>query len=334
MKLFKVFQILCCSLLWGCSGGGGSSSGGGDAGDTGNGTLNLALTDAPVDGADNVLVEFTGVRLKPANGDWIDQDLSGKSLTCRDWLDGKNPGTTPDGHPTTRCIDLLALHGGASELILDGVSLPAGDYEAMRLNVNADRGVLDSIFVEEQGGAWVSLYIPSGAQSGLKLNTRFTIKPEGQNDFVIDFNLRKSVNNPQGFPDYRLKPSLKLIAHSHSGAISGTVATTLIEDEHCDNGDSNQRGNSVYIFEGNVQPVDIRGNESEDPLTTARVAMNQSGIFVYRAAFLPPGPYTVAFTCQGLSDDPLQPDDIAFTPTPPDTRLVDVSSGEEVEVNF
>jgi len=48
-----------------------------------------------------------------------------------DFVDGS-------GDPEPRQIDLLALTGGTTELLLDGVTLTAGDYSWIRLKVNAD----------------------------------------------------------------------------------------------------------------------------------------------------------------------------------------------------
>lgn len=318
--------LLLPLALAACGGGGGG--GGADL----NGVLNLSVTDSPVDEATNVLVEFTGVELKQVEGASQSYDLSGDSLSCLGWLNGDSPSATPDGEPTIRCIDLLALNGGASELILDGVTVPAGDYNSIRLAVNAARGELDSIFVDVIGG-WHSLYIPSGEQSGLKLNSTYSIGPGGENDFVIEFDLRKSVNNPEGFEDYRLKPSLKLMENSRTGIVFGEVDSLLVTADTCENGDMHDMGNVVYVFEGDVEPIDYQG-EATDPFMSGMVKADEQGIYRYRVAFLPEGIYTLAFTCQGVSDRLEEPDEIAFSPEPPTTRVIEVSPGSEQEVSF
>ncbi len=329
MKFLQVGLTVLPLILSACGGGGGSGSVG-----SSDGSLNLAITDSPVDDANNVLVEFTGVELKPVDGAWLQYDLSGDTQTCQDWLGGNGPVTPKDGEPTIRCIDLLALNGGASELILDGVIVPAGDYNAIRLEVNAERGAEGGSYFIDTTGHWHSLYIPSGSQSGLKLNSSFTIGAGGESDFVIDFDLRKSVNNPQGLDGYRLKPSLKLIENSRSGVIFGMVDSELIFNEGCANKEADDVGNSIYIFLGDVEPLDISG-AATDPYTTAMVTMNnESGNYTYRAAFLPEDTYTVAFTCQGELDDPEQVDVIVFNPESPTTEVVNVTPGSEQEINF
>lgn len=319
------FHMVLLATLPGCGGGGG---GGGPS----TGVLNLSVTDSPVDKANNVLVEFTGVELKPVAGEWTAYDLSGDSLTCQGWLDGDAPAAPAPGEPTVRCIDLLALNGGASEIILDGVVVPAGDYESIRLQVNAERGVQDSIFVDT-GNLRYSLFIPSGAQTGLKLNSSFNIGLAGENDFVIEFDLRKSVNNPQGFDDYRLKPSLKLIENSRTGVVFGRVNPDFIIDDACMNGDQYDMGNAVYVYSGDVEPIDYRG-EASDPFVSATVTQDSSGDFTYRVAFLPEGSYTLAFTCQGSLDDPEVADELQYYPAPPETTVINVTAGSEQQVDF
>ena len=59
------------------------------------GSLSLNITDAPVDMADNVFVEFSGVELKPAEGKSITFDFTER---C-------------EAAPASCQIDLLALNG-------------------------------------------------------------------------------------------------------------------------------------------------------------------------------------------------------------------------------
>ena len=84
-------------------------------------------------------------------------------------------------------------------MLLDGEEILAGEYEWMRLKVDADPNVAgDSYLQLEASGAACELRIPSGDQTGLKLIRGFTIGAGTTTDFTIDFDLRKSLVAPPG----------------------------------------------------------------------------------------------------------------------------------------
>jgi hypothetical protein len=321
-------RIALLSLgLAACGGGGGGSSDGGIIVEGSTGTLNLSVTDAPVDNASRVLVQFTGIAVQPKEGNAVEIPLRGDSQTCRDLLDGILPAPTPSGEATVRCVDLLAFQGSRRALLLQDEELDAGDYTWMRLDVDGARGVLDSIIVLEDGSA-ESLFIPSGDQSGLKLNTPFTITADRQHNFVIDFDLRKSVVNPQGFPDYLLKPSLRLVDIGDSGSISGMVEASLLTEGSCTPG-----AYAVYVYQGDDAVVGEEGSANAPDASASVNLDDDSGLWDYTAAYLPPGDYTVVFTCEAGSDSNEEPDDgIGFVASPDSPTTV--VSGETSTVDF
>src|SRR6267142_2159619 len=69
---------------------------------SGMGSLDLSITDTPVDGAQSVVVAYTGVDLMGPNGQM--------NFTFS----------------TEQTLDLLKLQGNASAMLLNGVSVPAG----------------------------------------------------------------------------------------------------------------------------------------------------------------------------------------------------------------
>ena len=290
------------ALLISC-GGGGSSRGNNNNPTTGE--FSVGVTDATVDSAERVLVQFTGVAVKPREGTALELELSGDSQTCQDLLGGIDPAPTAEGEATVRCVDLLSLQGTESATLLNSVVLDAGEYNWIRLDVDANKGIPDSI-IELDDGIWESLYVPSGSQSGLKLNTAFTILAGGTHNFIIDFDLRKSINDPQGFPDYRLTPSLRLIDMAESGNITGTVAASLLTADNC-----TSDAYAVYVYEGGDGT--IVGDEGSDnaPLSSAAVTLDGSD-WRYTVGFLPPGEYTAVFTCEAANDTNAPDEDIAF----------------------
>lgn len=267
-----------------CSGGGGGAE---DA----TGRLSLGVTDAPVDDASSVVVQFSGVAFKRA---------------------GAAPETVQNLTPSPRQLDLLQYQGGRAALLLDGVTLPAGDYEWVRLVVDNESGVRDS-YIVLTAGEECELRVPSGAESGLKLNRGFTLPANGSVALTIDFDLRKSIHAPPGqhgavaacTQGYLLRPTLRLVDDANVGAIAGHVDSALVTAGCLP---------KVYVFSGaGVTPDDIEETQGADadPLVVAGVAVeNGSTAYAYRAAFLPPGPYTVAFTCN--DDDAAADDTLTF----------------------
>ncbi len=263
-------------LVQGCGGGDGTSTG----------SLTLGITDAAVDSADNVVVEFYGVELQPAGGQRVSYDF-----TSRCSLD---PGSCQ--------IDLLALSGGASQIILDNETVPAGQYSWLRLMVNAQPNVRDSYIVV--GGQEFELRIPSGDESGLKLNRGFVVPAGGSADFTIDFDLRKSVHDPVGSSDYLLRPTLRMVDNAQVGTLSGNVDSSFFASGTC--------SGAVYVFfDGTAgAPDDEDGvGGGPDPITTALVP--DDGTYAYTVAFLSEGDYHIAFTCDAAADDPAVDDDSA-----------------------
>ena len=291
----------------GCS---DSNDGNGQGGDSAS--VRLSVTDAPVDDLAAVNVRFTGVTFNPAGDDGDDDGSDRISF---------------DFEPRT--IDLLSLTGGDTEILIEEV-IPAGNYEWIRLEVEAERGAMDS-FVVENGGGEVSLFIPSGSQRGLQLNGPFAITANQGARYAVDFDLRASVNDPQGFPDYILRPTLRVVDVREAGSIGGTVDPALFTDvAACDADAATGAGTAVYVYDDtDTAPDDI--GSGNPPVATGRVTLDEtSGEFVYTVAFLPPDDYRVAFTCQARADDPERDDDIAF-PVVNDTAVV---AGATAEVDF
>lgn len=266
--------VAAVSLLLVACGGGSSLSN--------SGALNLSLTDGPVDDADAVVVAFTGVAVKPAAGGEIDIDFD-----------------------TAKSIDLLALQGDVSTALLEDYALAAGQYNWIRLKVDEAASYI------EVSGVQHALSIPSGSESGLKLNRTFTISAGEDQGFTIDFDLRSSVHQ-SGAGSYRLRPTLRIVDDSDRGHISGTVAAALLDGNSDCFDDAGAIDAAVYVYEGaGVAPSDVNIDADGGPTTTAKVT-SDNGVYRYTAGFLPSATYTVALTCQADLDDGEQADTLTF----------------------
>lgn len=262
--------------------------------------FSLAVTDAPIDQATQVVVQFTAIELKPRNGSSVVINLA-----------------------SPQSIDLLDLQNGETATLLDQHTIAAGQYDWLRLAVNAEfDNVYDSYIVFDN--LQHELFVPSGAQTGLKLNQGFTVA-EGQTArFVIDFDLRKSIVEPVGQPGYFLKPTLRLIDLQQVGALSGEIAEARIISL-C----QGEELGAVYVYRGaDVMPDDVDGRDPE-PLTSVLVYRDDER-YRYHVGFLAPGNYTAAYTCDAVNDLPESDQPLVFT-TPAN---VVISTNATTTLNF
>ena len=265
-------------ILVGCSGGGGA--------DTGNGTLSVAVMDAPVDDVAHLYLQFTGFSLKPqGNGPAIDINL-----------------------PAPVTVDLLAVNADNAKTLLASQAVPAGAYNWLDLHVNASLdGHLDSYATLQTGGT-EEVEVPSGE---LRLVSGLTITANQETSFLIDWDLHQGLTDPIGHASVFLRPALRVIDMTQYGTLEGTVAAPLVTASGCTGDPNLDSGNAVYIYSGlGVTPDDIDGMDPE-PVATAAVKRTATGEYTYKT-ILSPGDYTVAFTCQAKDDAPATNDAIAF----------------------
>ena len=304
-QLARLAAAACLTLplLTAC---GGSSSGGSTA------TMSLGVIDGPVDAASSVVVSFTGVELQPSGG--------GQAVTLN--------------FSTPKTIDLLQEQNGNEASLLDSVSVPAGQYDWIRLmlNVAADGTVANSYI--EINGAQYPLIIPSGAQTGLKLVQGFTMTANQVADFTIDFMLQQSITAPPGqasggVQNYMLRPALRLIDNVQAGTISGTVAlSTLQSNSACLSGytGSGPLPNAhVYVFSGSVTP-----SGSLTAVVEPQITLSSSGSYSYSQPFLLAGGYTLAVGCTSTSSTGTVT--VAFLPAAGMTATV--TANQTTTVNF
>jgi hypothetical protein len=190
-------------VLAACGGGGGGSVASGD------GTLRVAMTDAPACGYDHVYVTVDQVRVN-TSATASDSDSGWTTLTLA---------------PAMR-IDLLTLTNGVLQE-LGTTPLPAGTYQQVRL-VLADNsaGNPTANAVQPTGGALVPLSTPSAQQSGLKLQTHFDVAAGQLADMVLDFDACASVVKAGNSGNYILKPVVS-VTQRLVAAVQGFVATSM-----------------------------------------------------------------------------------------------------------
>jgi hypothetical protein len=183
------------ALAAACGGGGGSASG--------EGSLRVALTDAPACGYDEVNVTVVRVDVHRSS-EATDTDSGWQSLV----LD------------PPRRVDLLTLTNGVLEE-LGTTTLPVGTYTQLRLVLAANTAqdpMANSLVPTGQDE--VPLQTPSAQQSGLKIPVNLIVEEGEMADVVLDFDACKSVVRAGNSGRYLLKPVLSAIPRVDNGALS------------------------------------------------------------------------------------------------------------------
>jgi len=266
----------------------------GGSGGTGVTQVKMSVGDAPVDGAQAVVVKFTGVELTGNSGP---------------------PVTISFAQPKT--IDLLTESGTASAVLFNQ-PIPSGNYGQIRLMVSADGDPANS-YITLSDGTTHGLQVPSGSETGLKLVSGFSVPDSGVVDYTIDFDLRQAIICPAGqSPVCTLKPVERLVDNTTVGNIQGTVSNTSVPTG-CTPG--------VYLYGGTVTaPEDMNSagsaTDPNKPISSRVPVATSQPPYYYQFTFLAPGTYTVAFTCQAAQDDPdLVDSAVTFNPVLPNISV-------------
>jgi hypothetical protein len=208
---------------------------------------------------------------------------------------------------------------GTASAVLFNQPIPAGSYGQIRLMVVADGNPSNS-YIMLSDGTMHGLQVPSGSETGLKLVTGFTVPSSGVVDYSIDFDLRQAITCPPGqAPACFLKPVERLVDNTTVGNIQGIVSPLLVPNG-CTPG--------VYLYNGTVTaPEDMNSTapstDTNQPLASRVPVANSQPPYYYQFTFLPPGTYTVAFTCQADLDNPDQADSaVIFNPLKTDINVI------------
>ncbi len=170
--------------------------------DAETGTMTVEMTDAPIDSADAVNVTIERVEVNRAgNPDG--------------WITLNEPQQT---------YDLLNLTNGATAVI-GSAALEAGTYPQIRLILAQDGHTV------EVDGTVHDMIVPSGAQTGVKLNINAEIEEDIEYVVLLDFDASRSVvqaGSSEQVP-YLLKPVVKAKEKAITGNVEGTIDPATAE---------------------------------------------------------------------------------------------------------
>jgi hypothetical protein len=162
------------------------------------GTMTVEMTDAPIDSADAVNVFIERVEVNNAE----DEEEG--------WIVLNEPQQE---------YNLLELTNGATEVI-GSSELEAGTYNQIRLILSEGGHSV------EVNGEVHDMMVPSGPQTGIKLNINAVIEPDIEYVLLLDFDASRSVvaaGQPGNAVKYLLKPVIEAKEKAITGNIEGVV---------------------------------------------------------------------------------------------------------------
>jgi hypothetical protein len=149
------------------------------------------------------------IRLTDAPGPYTAVNIDIQSIE----ITGSDTTITLNTNPGV--YNLIDYANGVDTLIATG-NLTIGTVEQIRFILGPNNSVVT-------GGVTYPLKVPSGSQSGLKLNVHQTLEAGVAYYVLLDFDANRSVIET-GNGSYQLKPVIRTIENAISGAIQGQLS--------------------------------------------------------------------------------------------------------------
>ncbi len=173
-----------------------------------------------------------------------------------------------------QAYDLLDFQGGVTAT-LGTATIPTGDYTQLRFVVDSARITLGNGLLFAGGSASAKLTVPSGSQSGIKVNFSGPVTvTSGETILVVDFDVCRSFvfTGPPLLPTgVNFTPLLHAMVRDVAGTIAGTAGPAAAK-------------------------ITVYGIVDDDTVAAA-AADTVSGAYALR--FLHPGTYTVSASATG-----------------------------------
>jgi len=251
------------------------------------GELVVDLTDAPVDGASRVQLQLSAIELLASDGSvtTIEPDLT-ESFDMLDYRDGET----------------LRVLGADGEL--------DGTYIGLRLRFDDD-----DAYLRKDGSSVPIELLSAGDHASVDL----TLDGSASVALIVDIDLRFSLTDAvDTLGVYQMVPVIRVVDADTAGSIEGTIDADAIADSDCREGRALGEGVAVYLYpDSGVTPADYYDDGSAStlvqPVGSADVAyVSASDRWIWRFAYVAPGSYTVAWTCEADAEHPREDDALLF----------------------
>jgi len=224
-----------------------------------NAKIEVWLTDAPGD-YQQVNIDVQGVEIHADDGN---QQNGWKSLDIKKGV-----------------YNLLELTNGLDTL-LGTLEMPYGKISQLRLKL----GENNTLKVNNQT---VNLNVPSGQQSGLKLQVHQTLEEGITYKILLDFDVARSIV-VTGNSSYKLKPVIRTITEAQNGAIKGVVSPK-------------ESTPAIYAINGADTLATTFSDENGAFLLRGLVAGSYKVTFVPKAGYTPTAKENVSVTVGNVTD--------------------------------
>lgn len=231
-------------------------------------------------------------------------------------------------------IDLLEYQGRNQLVVISGLELDTGSYSEISIAILGDD--INRSYVQEADDSLkpITTSLSGLAAPGMTLDS-------GEQHFTLEFGLAQSLQYQSTSDQYLLaSDGVRTEDNAQAATLSGRVERSLFDSATpCDEKTDPESGNRVYIYQGQglaqEQLADVFTSSSstavpEDaiaPFAVASMAEDSlTGIWQYAFGFLPPGDYTMAFSCDTEADDAVEFDQLAI-PLPAE-QLYEITLGE------
>jgi hypothetical protein len=169
------------------------------------------------------------VRMVDAPGDYDEVNVEVLDVLIKDNSNADDQGWISIGDKTLlgdgKIVNLLDLTGGVSVLLADNL-VPSGYLGQIRLLLGDENTLVkydNSVPRDITKDIIYDLKTPSAQQSGLKLKVNQTLLAGATYDFLLDFDVERSVVKAGSSGIYNLHPVIRVSTKSTSGVIKGTV---------------------------------------------------------------------------------------------------------------